>query len=80
MKRVLAIAILALAACGDDGPAQDPDARVDAAIDAGGPDASCFTDPQTHIELINACTSAEKIDKRPVLPLLLPDGGLPPLP
>jgi hypothetical protein len=45
------------------------------------PDASdCFTNPKTHFEIINACTSAQKIAKSPSLPLLLPDGGLPPPP
>ena len=41
----------------------------------------CFAgDAQTYEEIINACTSATKVDKHPTLPLLLPDGGLPPLP
>ncbi|NJM91228.1 MAG: hypothetical protein HC863_02990 [Myxococcales bacterium] len=42
----------------------------------------CFTNPTTHEELINACTTAdvEKIDKKPTLPLLPADGTLPPLP
>jgi len=26
----------------------------------GAPD--CFTNPQTHVEIINACTTAEKVD------------------
>jgi hypothetical protein len=34
----------------------------------------------THLEIINACTDATGIAKNPVLPLLLPDGGLPQLP
>lgn len=83
---VAGLLVAALAACGDDAPAQI-DARTDAAdvdagagVDADTADASCFMNPQTHVEIINACTTAEKIDKHPVLPLLLPDGGLPPLP
>ena len=44
----------------------------------GAPD--CVMNPTTHEEIINACTGAEKIDKQPVLPLLNPDGSLPPLP
>lgn len=44
----------------------------------GGPD--CFMNPKTHFEIINACTDAKKITKNPDLPLLLEDGGLPPLP
>jgi hypothetical protein len=84
-----ALALAPLAACGDDAPTFD-DARpadaqpvIDAApsdADEPGPDASCFTNPQTHFEIINGCTTAEKIYKTPDLPLLLPDGGLPPLP
>jgi hypothetical protein len=63
-------------------------------VDSGGPQpgtdggptlpdgapSDCFTNPQTHFEIINACTDAVKITKNPALPLLYPDGGLPPLP
>jgi len=45
--------------------------------DAGPTD--CVMNPKTHAEIINACTNATKITKNPVLPKLLPDGGLPPL-
>lgn len=45
----------------------------------GGP-TDCFLNPRTHEEIINACTDAVKITKNPTLPLLYPDGGLPPLP
>lgn len=46
----------------------------------GSPD--CFTNPMTHIEIINACTTPDvvHIDKEPVLPQLNMDGSLPPLP
>lgn len=44
----------------------------------GGPD--CYSKPTTHVEIINACTDAEKVDKAVNLPLLQPDGSLPPLP
>ena len=44
----------------------------------GGP-SDCVMNPKTHAEIINACTNATKITKNPVLPKLLPDGGLPPL-
>ena len=47
---------------------------------AGGEGPECFTDPMTHVEIINACTDAEKVDKVVNLPLLNPDGSLPPLP
>ena len=90
MRTVLACMLLCVvAACGDD-EASNIDARVDAAevdagvdavpVDADTTDASCFMNPQTHVEIINACTTADKLEKHPVLPLLLPDGGLPPLP
>ena len=46
--------------------------------DSGPP--SCYTNPQNHFEIINACTDAQAFDKKPSLPLLLPDGALPPLP
>jgi hypothetical protein len=42
--------------------------------------SDCFSNPMTHVEIINACTDAEKVDKVVKLPLLEPDGSLPPLP
>lgn len=47
---------------------------------AGGAEPDCFTNPITHVEIINACTTADKVDKMSVLPLLGPNGELPPLP
>ena len=44
----------------------------------GAPD--CFMNPMTHVEIINACTDADALDKNPDLPLLGADGSLPPLP
>ena len=55
-------------------------------MDGGGPTlpdgapSDCYLNPATHLEIINACTDAVKISKNPTLPLLNPDGGLPPLP
>jgi hypothetical protein len=78
-----ALALAFAAGCSDSNPAQK-DAAVthDAPVDSGvgGPDASCFTNPTTHNEIINACTTAQKIyvPGRPALQL--PDGGLPALP
>lgn len=43
-------------------------------------DLGCYASPRTHVELLNACTSAQSVDKRPLLPLLRSDGSLPPLP
>jgi hypothetical protein len=73
-----------VASCG--GNNAKPDAQtiheVDAAVDApSGPD--CFTGtPTTHDELINACPApgVTRIIKHPNLPLMNPDGTLPPLP
>jgi hypothetical protein len=66
------------AACGDDGDTpKDAPAQQ---IDAGTPDASCFTDPHTPNEIINACTTAVKIFKDSHPQLLKPDGTLPALP
>ena len=65
------------AACGEDGGQQPRDAGVDA---TGTPDAACFENPTTHAEIINACTTAQRVIKKPNLPLLRPDGTLPPLP
>lgn len=48
--------------------------------DLSTPDLACVQSPRTHVELLNACTSAQSVDKRPVLPLLRSDGTLPPLP
>lgn len=42
--------------------------------------SDCFTNPMTHVEIINACTTADQVDKTPNLPLLGPSGELPPLP
>ena len=46
----------------------------------GGGALDCFTNPMTHVEIINACTTADEVDKTPNLPLLGPNGELPPLP
>lgn len=68
-------------ACGDDGGGAHDDASVIDAPDATNtPDASCFETPQTNDEIINACTTAQKIYKDSHPPLLEADGSLPPLP
>ena len=55
---------------------------ADAAVapDGGVAEAQCVEDPMTHIEIINACTTATAVQKTPVTPLLGADGTLPPLP
>jgi hypothetical protein len=73
---IIATLVLVFApACGDDG-----NTKKDAGVIDAGADASCFTNPTTHEEIINACTTAQKLYKHPTLPLLEPDGSLPPLP
>ena len=80
--RAIIASILLLAACGSDGNPAKKDAGIDTptAIDASTIDASCFTNPMTHNEIINACTTAQKIYKNSHPPLLGSDGSLPPLP
>ena len=41
---------------------------------------SCSMTPMTHIELLNACTNADSVDKTPFYPSLAQNGQLPPLP
>ena len=84
MRTLSIFAALALAfavGCSDDA-ASTHDAGVrDAFVDiSGGADASCFTDPHTNNEIINACTTAQKVYKPGRPTLQLPDGGLPPTP
>jgi hypothetical protein len=74
---LIALPLMFSAACGDDGADQPKDAGIDA---PSTPDASCFENPTTHEEIINACTTAQKVEKKPNLPLLNPDGTLPQLP
>jgi hypothetical protein len=66
----------------DDAGSAGDDAGTEPSEDGGDPPgpSDCFTDPKTYLEIINACTDAEKLDKMPTLPLLLADGGLPALP
>lgn len=68
---------LLLAGCPDA-----PGATGSGADDLARPaaDLGCYARPRTHRELLNACTTAQSVEKQPVLPLLRPDGTLPPLP
>lgn len=80
---ILSLAAMALGGgCGDDGqvkPPADAPPLYDASSDASA--ATCFSGtPITHEQIINACTSAQGIDKSSKPALLLPDGSLPPLP
>jgi predicted small lipoprotein YifL len=79
---VLLATLATLAGCHRAGTPAANDTPVDAGGD-GGEDASppCFTNPQTYLEIINACTDAEAIDKTDDLSQMnLADGGLQPLP
>ena len=81
--RAALFAALSLAfatACSDDANTPKDAAVQDAGVDSGGPDASCFTNPTTHYEIINACTTAVKYFKSSHPPLLNGDGTLPALP
>jgi hypothetical protein len=79
MRSLIIVAMLT-GACGSTGNApKDAAVPTDAAV--GGPDASCFMPPlTTNDEIINACTTAQKIYLNPSLPLLNADGTVPPLP
>jgi hypothetical protein len=55
-----------------------PPSDAGLAVAAVAPD--CYTSPKSYVEIINACTDAEKVVKNPSLPLLGADGRLPPLP
>lgn len=79
MMRSILIGLLLVAACGDSANVKEDAAVHDAGVDAP-PDASCFENPQTHNEIINACTTAQKVHKDSHPPLLDPDGTLPSLP
>lgn len=80
LKAALCLVWLMGCAEGSDGekPARDAGTGDAAAADAG----ACVKSPKTSLEILNACTAddVEAIEKSPVLPLLLEDGGLPPLP
>lgn len=76
MRRFLCCIALFALACDDAATTPPPDAGV---VDQGvGP--MCVDDPMTHVEIINACTTAMSVSKVAITPLLNPDGTLPPLP
>ena len=76
----MTLALVLAVGCSDDGgPSDTPkDAGIDAFVT---PDAACFSGtPETHEQIINACTTAQKIYKASKPPLLEADGTLPALP
>ena len=77
---IFATVALAFAGCGSDDNNSKKDAGVVSDAPNGGPDASCFENPTTHYEIINACTTAQKVYKTAHPPLQNADGSLPPLP
>lgn len=81
----LFIFVLLAGACGEENPPANPSGSSSSSGaggggGAGGSGPACFTEPTSHVEIINACTDAEKVDKAVNLPLLNADGSLPPLP
>ena len=79
MRWILAVSLVLAVGCGDDGNTKKDAGPQDAGIDAPA-DASCFNNPQTHNEIINACTTAQKLPVTYKPPLQKADGSLPPLP
>jgi hypothetical protein len=72
------LALVLSAACGHNASTQKDGGVQDGP--SGPPDASCFMNPQTHYEIINACTTAQKVFKNTHPPLLGNGDTLPPLP
>jgi hypothetical protein len=78
---ILGLLVLPLLAACPEG--SSPDAGPDAGTVpdlAQPPDLGCYANPQTHLEILNACTTTQSLEKNPRLPLARPDGTLPPLP
>jgi|GEM_PF-6233254 len=75
--RALLLFGLLMAACTDKSAApqgtQDLSVPPDMAMD-------CVSNPVTSVELLNACTTADSVDKMPFYPTRAPNGQLPPLP
>jgi hypothetical protein len=76
---LIVFALAGLAGCGDNKQGT-PDMGPSPDMTTVSPDMGCYGNPQTHVELLNACTNAQAVDKTPVTPLLNADGTLPPLP
>lgn len=77
---LLFVGIATFAACGSNSNNNNGgDAGTDAST-AADMTPGCVSNPTTHIELLNACTTAESYDKQPFYPTLAPNGQLPSLP
>jgi hypothetical protein len=81
--------LLGAAGCGDDTTNNNNNGMEDMAM-PDKPDlameetpdmaVACVQNPMTHVEIINACTTAQSYDKMPFYPTLAPNGVLPSLP
>lgn len=79
MKTLFLFASIAtFAACGSNSN-NGADAGADGST-ATDMTPGCVSNPITHTELLNACTTAESYDKQPFYPTLAPNGQLPSLP
>ncbi len=80
MRGFIMTLILA-AGCSDNSPApgvQDMSGQDLAATADLAP--VCVSNPLTSVELLNACTTADSVDKMPFYPSRAPNGQLPQLP
>ncbi len=83
MRLISILAVVLTTACGGGSKDTPGDAAPVADTPPDTSNLDCFPNPQTHNEIINACTSAQRIkieDLRGAPPLLHTDGTLPSLP
>lgn len=79
MARLGMLFLMVIACDGSSAIKEHDSGRSNVAAPSGDGGKDCFDNPKTHFEIINACTTATRIEKNPTLPKLLADGGLPPL-
>ena len=88
--RVFLLVALLAAACDDSNGVTEPSGHVgvdagpgptthlDAGLDEAGKPKDCFDPPfTTHLQIINACTNADKIDRKPTSSKIKPGVDLP---
>ena len=80
--RALLFSLLLVGCTSSSKPAPSDLATAPSVDLATNPDLgpTCGEHPMTHVELLNACTNADSVDKTPFYPALAPNGQLPPLP